>query len=349
MIFFTNDIKSLIKETLNKFFEDKEYKIAPQDYSAEFRQTGSGKSIFGKTQRAKATEATIQKAKSRILEAIKIARDYRTAYANGVPDEKGVIYFKAEYQGKIYTCQIPPQFKSKETAGGQETDYRYYFNSPEIGDGAMQVSLDMNGKMTAQTVRPRPDMLDDPNLSSASDSGYSREYQGTLRYFNVKVGAMGKYQSEVRRYSIFPTPAIDAQIKANIAFNTEIMEFLKGGADYTFDEKGKELADKMEFNKKIEKIRKDAENIIGKPISSNKDWLEFKAYLIKAYGRPGAPLKIDISKEVDNFIEKYKTTNIFKPIGKPEIGLPKSELDAWEKEQQEKMARIAAAKARMKK
>jgi hypothetical protein len=56
-----------------------------------------------------------------------------------------------------------------------------------------------------------------------------------------------------------------------------------------------------------------------------------------------------MNTETNNFVDIYKNKNLFKQVGKPEIGLPKDEMNTWEKEQKEKLARIAAARARMKK
>jgi hypothetical protein len=340
-------MKDFIKHKLHILLEDKGYRIVPQDYRKEFGQTGSGKSIFGKPNILKATTQEITRAIFRIREAKEAVKAYKEAFTNGTPDLEGIVRFNVTFQGKNYQCKIPPQFRNKITIGGQKVDYFYYFDDPTAGDGAVEMVLDKRGYLTVKQLRSKPDIEQDPNLSAAADAGYEKEYEGRTKYFKLKVGVLGKMDE--KNYSVFPTPAMDANIKTNFIFASEILEFMKGSSVGTDDKKAKEFSDKMEFNKKIEKIRKDAEIIIGKPISSNREWIDYRNFLIKAYGKSDAPFKIDTDKEVENFLEKYKTKNVFKPIGKPEIGLPKDELDAWEKEQKEKLARIAAARARMKK
>lgn len=340
-------LKSLIKEHLNKLLEDKGYRVIPQDYSKEYGQTGSGKAIFGKKDIAKASGKDIAKAMFRIKEAKEIVREYKNAFINGKPDMYGFITFEVFFQGKRYECKIPPQFKNKTSIGGKGVDYLYYFDDPNSGDGAMEMVLDKTGFLRAKQLRSKPDIEQSPDLTGAADAGYEKEYEGRTKYFKIKVGVLGK--TNQKYYSVFPVPAIDANIKTNFIFSDEIISFMRGGLDYTSDEKGKTLANNMDLEKKIEKIRKDSELILGRPISSNDEWNKYKQRLIKLYGSEDALFNLDIESETNNFVDIYKNKNLFKQIGKPEIGLPKDELDAWEKEQKEKLARIAAARARMKK
>jgi hypothetical protein len=342
-----NLLKKIIKETLHRLIEEKGYKIIPQDYSKEYRQTGSGKSIFGKKNVIRATTEEINRAAFRIKEAKEIVRIYKNAFINGIPDLNGVIKFNVTFQNKQYECKIPPQFKNRNSIGGNKVDYLYYFDDPNAGDGAVETVLDKRGYLNVKQIRSKPDIEQNPDLSSATDAGYEKEYQGMLKYFKVKVGVLGKFSE--KNYSVFPTPAIDASVKTNFIFASEILQFMKGSSLGTSDDNATKFSNNMDVDKKIEKIRKDAENYIGKPISSNKEWIEFKTYLIKAYGKPDSPFTLNADKELENFISKYKVKNVFKPIGKPEIGLPKDEKDAYEKRNQEKLARIAAARARMNK
>lgn len=336
-------MKSLILEHLHRLAEDKGYRVAPQDYSKEFGQTGSGKAIFGKQNLAKADPAALNKAKNRIQQALNVGKDYQEAYLNGKPDENGTIHFKTSYLGQVYDCQIPTQFKSGETAGGQKTNYQYYFDVPEMGDGAVQVAMGKDGYMQVKQVRSKTDMSDNPHLSSAADAGYDKEHDGRTKYFNVKIGVRGKFQGDNPRYSVFPTPVIDANVKANIGFKTEILDFMQGGGDYTSDEKGREISNKMDFDKKLEKIRKDAEQIIGKPIVGNPIWIKFRDELKLRTFSPEKQAALDTTQMTKEFLRLYKSNG---GVQKSEIGMGQDEREAWEKEQKEKLARIAAAKAR---
>lgn len=341
-------MKQLILEALHDIAQAQGIKVVPQDYSAEFGQTGSGKPIFGKSNIAKASDADIRRTKERINEAIEVAKAYRNAYINNTPDETGNIHFKVMYQNRVYDCKIPQSFLSNQTAGGQSTDYLYYFNSPEIGDGAMQIKYDKRGDGEVSVIRPKINIPFEPNLTSAADAGYSKDYEGKFKYVSVKVGVKGKYQGQ-GFYSVFPSPAIDAKVKADIAFRTEIIDFMQGGADYTSDEKGQELSNKMEFEKKLEKIRKDAEVVIGKLVYGSKTWMEFKDQLKSIYNTPEEQKAMDINKMTKNFIEQYQKTNTVLPKSKQQITMDPDEEAEWEKQQKEKLARIAAARARMKK
>jgi hypothetical protein len=164
---------------------------------------------------------------------------------------------------------------------------------------------------------------------------------------------MGKYQEEAGRFgSILDTPAIDASIKVRVIFHDEILDFLtkdKSIAQYTSDKKGAAIANTMEFDKKIEKIRKDAEMAIGKPIYGSTTWMDFKDQLKLAYDTPEKQQAMDIAQTTKDFIQKYQETNTVIYKGKQQITMDPEEEAAREKEQKEKLARIMAARARMKK
>jgi hypothetical protein len=340
-------MKELILERLHQLIEAEGYRVVPQDYSAEFRQTGSGKSMFGLSNKLVISDEKLNSVLAQIATAKQIAKKYREAYKAG---EQGLF---VNWMGKKILMRIPKELRNATDANGDPVDYSHYFDVPTVGDGGFQFKLFRNGNIVGGHVKSRPEMTDIPDLTSATDAGYEKTYDDRLKYFFVKAGILGKYQDEAGFFNaVLGTPAMDAGIKVRAIFHDEIVSFLtkdKKAASYTSDNKGKEAADKMELDKKIEKIRKDIENIIKKPIYGNKTWLEFKDYLLRVYGKPDAIFKLDMDKEIENFMEKYKVDNIFKPIKKPEIGLPKDELDTWEKEQKEKLARIAAARARMKK
>lgn len=333
-------MKQLILEALHKIAQKQGVITVPQDYSKEFGQTGSGKAIFGAPQKLSASEADIRKTIGRINDGIEVAKAYRNAYMNGTPDETGNVPFRVLYQGRVYDAKIPPQFFEDTTAGGQETNYMYYFNVPEMGDGAMQVKYNKNGFAEANVVRSKADMGLDPNLGSAADAGYSKDYEGRHKYISVKVGVRGKYQGESKFYSVFPSPAMDAKIKADIGFRNEILDFMKGGGDYTSDDKGAEISNaRMDLDTKLQKVRKDAEMIIGKPLASNSVWLSFKDKL-KQMG------DFDAQQMTQQLLQMLKGSGVEK---KAEIGMSPDERAEWEAQQKEKLARIAAAKARMKK
>lgn len=332
-------MKHLIREALHKIAQKQGVVTVPQDYSKEFGQTGSGKAIFGKPQMAKASEADIRRTKERINDSIEVAKAYRNAYVNGTPDETGNVPFKVMYQGRVYDAKIPEAFFSSQTAGGKETDYMYYFNVAEIGDGAMQIKYDKRGYGEASVVRSKADIPFNPDLGSAADAGYSKDYEGRNKYVTVKVGVRGKYQGEAKFYSVFPSPAMDAKIKADIAFRTEILDFMRGGGDYTTDDKGAELSNtRMDLDTKLQKVRKDAETIIGKPLASNSVWLSFRDEL-KQMG------DFDAQQMTQRLLQMLKGQGVEK---KSEIGMSPDERAEWEAQQKEKLARIAAAKARMK-
>lgn len=332
-------MRELIIEALHKVAQAQGVRVVPQDYSKEFGQTSSGKAIFGKPNVAKSNEADIRRTKERINDAIEVAKAYRNAYMNGTQDETGSIPFKVMYQGRVYDCKIPQSFLSNQTAGGQSTDYLYYFNSPEIGDGAMQIKYDKRGYGEASVVKPKADIPFEPSLGSAADAGYSKDYQDMFKYVTVKVGVSGKYQDK-GFYSVFPNPAMDAKVKADIAFRTEIIDFMQGGGDYTSDEKGAEISNaRMDLNTKLQKVRKDAEMVIGKPLAANTVWLSFKDEL-KQKG------DFDTQQMTQQLLQMLKSSGVKK---KSEIGMSAAERAEWEAQQKEKLARLAAARARMRK
>lgn len=333
-------MKQLIIEALHKVAQLQGVKVEPQDYSKEFNQTGSGKAISAKPISLKASEIDIRKTKERINDAIEVAKAYRNAYMNGTQDETGNIPFKVMYQGRVYDAKIPKSFQSNQTAGGKPTDYLYYFNSPEIGDGAMQIKYDKRGYGQANVVQPKANMPFEPNLDSAADAGYSKNYNDMFKYVSVKVGAKGKYQGESKFYSVFPNPAMDAKIKADIAFKNEIIDFMQGGGDYTTDNKGSEISNsKMDLETKLRKVRKDAEMIIGKPLAFNTIWLNLKDKL-KQQG------DFDTQSITQNLLQILKNQGVEKKI---EIGMSPDEKTDWENKEKEKLARLAAARARTKK
>jgi hypothetical protein len=275
----------------------------------------------------------VAKIKAKITQAHQVAKAYREAY------QKGLDSFQTQWQGSMYTCKIPKSFREKN-------DYLYYFDYPNVGDGGFQVSMDKTGFLRAKHIRAKSDMDQNPNLAAATDAGYQKDYEGRTKYFFVQAGIKGKYQQD--GYSVFPTPAIDAAIKTLISFQTDIIDFMSGTLGYTSDTKGKDLANQMNLEDKIKKVRLDAERLLNvdKSLAFNPIWSEFRDLLFKKYAGTNSLFDFDIDSEVEDFVQFFKNKNPFNKSGKPELSMPKDEMDAWEKEQKEKLARLAAARAK---
>lgn len=341
-----NIIKPLIKEHLRRLVEDG-YRIAPQDYGAEFRQTGSGKSMTGIPNKLVISDEKLNQVIAQLSLAKEISLKYKRAWEKG---EEGIF---VQWMGRKMLMRIPKELRTATNPNGKPVDYSNYFNIPNLGDGGFQYKLYPNGNIVGGVVQSRPDMADKPNLGSAVDAGYNKTFDDRIKYFFVKAGIMGKYQEEAGRFaSILDTPAIDASIKVRVIFYDEILDFLtkdKGKAQYTSDKKGTEISNQMEFDKKLEKVRKDAEIAIGKPIYGNKTWMDFKDRLKIVFDNPEEQKAMDINQITKEFINLYKSQYPTKTLGKPEVSMSPEEQDAREKEQKEKLARIAAARARMKK
>lgn len=340
-------MKNLILEHLHKLLEDMGYKIVPQDYSAEFKQTGSGKSMAGISNKLVISDEKLNQVIAQLALAKEISLKYKRAWEKG---EEGLFVV---WQGRKMLMRIPKELRTATDPNGRPVDYSNYFNIPTLGDGGFQYKLYPNGNIVGGVVQSRPDMTDRPNLGSATDAGYDKTFDDRIKYFFVKAGIMGKYQEEAGRFaSILDTPAIDASVKVRVIFHDEIINFLtkdKGKAQYTADKKGAEIANQMDFDKKINKIIRDVEKIIGRPIRSNKTWLDWFEQLKLNYDTPEKQLEMDIEMMVKDFINLYKSENPTKPIGKPEVSMAPEEIDAAEKQRELIKARIAAARARIKK
>lgn len=340
-------MKQLIKEHLHRLIEADGYRIVPQDYSKEFNQTGSGKSMTGLSNKNVISDTKLNQVMAQLAMAKEISLKYKRAWETG---EEGLF---VNWMGRKMLMRIPKELRTATDPNGKPVDYSNYFNIPTIGDGGFQFKLHRNGNLIGGVVRSRPDMTDRPNLGSAVDAGYNKEYDDRIKYFFVKAGIMGKYKDDAGRFAtVLDTPIMDAQVKVMVIFHDEILDFLtkdKGTAQYTSDKKGVEIANQMDFEKKLEKIRKDAEIAIGKSIYGSKVWMDFKDKLKIMYDNPEEQKAMDINQMTQDFINLYKTTNTVHPKGKQQITMAPDEEAEWEKQQKEKLARIAAAKARMKK
>ena len=337
-------MKNLILEKLHILLEDKGYRIAPQDYGAEFRQTGSGKSMIGVPNKKVISDEKLNKVMAQLALAKEISLKYKRAWDKG---EEGIFVY---WMGKKMLMRIPKELRTATDPNGRPVDYSNYFNIPTLGDGGFQYRLFPNGDIIGGVVQSRPDMVDRPNLTGAVDAGYNKTFDDRIKYFFVKAGIMGKYKEEAGRFaSVLDTPAIDASVKVRVIFHDEILDFLskdKGAAQYTTDKKGAAIANQMEFEKKLEKVIRDAEKVIGKPVYSSKDWLDFKDRLKIMYDTPQEQQNMDINQMTQEFLNLYKTQNPEKKLGKPEVSLGQSELDAAEKQREIIKARIAAARAK---
>ena len=339
-------MKGLILEHLHKLIEATGYKIVPQDYSAEFRQTGSGKSMDGVSNKYVISDERLNSVMAQLAIAKQIAQKYRQAYKTG---EEGLF---VTWMGKKILMRIPKELRNATDPNGDPVDYSHYFDVPTIGDGGFQYRLFRNGNIIGGNVKSRPEMTDRPDLTSATDAGYEKTYDDRIKYFFVKAGILGKYQEEVGHFNaVLGTPATDAAIKVRVIFHDEIINFLtKDKKGQQFKDGGeKETTNKMEFEKKLEKIRKDAEIAIGKPVYGSKTWMDFKDELKLAYNTPEKQMAMDINQMTKEFIRQYQETNTVLYKGKQQITMAPDEEEAWEKQQKEKLARIAAARARMKK
>ena len=340
-------MKNLILEQLHRLLEDKGYRIVPQDYGAEFRQTGSGKSMTGIPNKLVISDEKLNQVMAQLAQAKEISLKYKRAWDRG---EEGIF---VNWMGKKMLMRIPKALRTATDPNGNPVDYSNYFNIPTLGDGGFQYKLYPNGNLMGANVKSKTDIQNKPDLGSATDAGYEKTYDDRIKYFFVKAGIMGKYQEEAGRFSsILDTPVIDAAIKVRVIFHDEIIDFLtkdKGTAKYVADKKGTEIANKMEFEKKIEKIKRDAEQIIGKPIHRDKSWISFKDTIYAEMDTPEKQSAMDINAMTKDFVEIYKKENPTKTLGKAEISLDTDELDAAEKQRELIKARIAAAKARMKK
>lgn len=280
------------------------------------------------------TAKAVAEITSKIAQAKKIANAFKQAY------ESGDDFFKTTWNEQTIVGNLKTIKSLSANPAGKSIDYKYYFDDPNAGDGGFQGRLHRNGTLTITHLKAATSMFDDPNLSSATDAGYYKEYMGTYKYFTVKAGFMGKYQNETKNYSVFSSPAADAAIKFYSVFPVEMLDFVKGSLSYTSDEKGKELSNQADLESVLKKIQKDSELKLGRRLDKDSIWLDYKDYLRKSYsGDKPTPFKINADKETEDFIEKYKSKKIFSKLGPKEIGMSPEEKQAFDKEQEEKKAR----------
>lgn len=301
----------------------KTVKTIPQDPDAELNAISNP---WQKHVRAM-TSTDMQNVMSLNTQAKQVSLAYRKAFKNNEEN------FSVVYKGQNLFGNIPSAFR-------QDPDNINYFDDTTMGDGGLQLRMDKRGYLQASNVKAAPKMASNPHLGSATDAGSFYDYQGTYRYFRIKVGMLGKYQAE--KYSIFITPSVDAEIKTRVCFNKEMMQFLQTTS--YIDSDAKDIANNStDLFPMIKTIRLKAEEQLG-PISHLPFWKDFIKNFEMRF-KAGA-FNPDIDKEVQDVINKYKESNLFRKQAKPEISMPSAEKDAWDQEQKAKADRLAAWKSR---
>jgi hypothetical protein len=275
-----------------------------------------------------------------ISQAQNIRDAYRQAFKQNKPN------FSAKLGNKVLTATIPQHFFNSP----QNINY---FDDPCIGDGALQVSINLEGYMMASDIRPSAKMTHQPNLGQASDCGNYYDFKGQYRYFRVKVGLSGKYQKESTKYSVFQTPTIDAVIKARVYFKDDILNFLNPSSAHK-PLSSPEIVAKQDAQGVLKNIRARVEGVLrdnkwlGKDetIAHKPFWRNYATKFLKRYEK-------NPFKKGEDFIwqETLEAMELYKKFQKnPQTisltGTP--EMSDWEKEQKAKAERIAAAKARQK-
>lgn len=320
-----------IKEILYRLLEAR---IIPYDERPELRAAAKQ----GLTNKDVISDEEFYRAMAQLAMAKHAVQAFKLAWSNNEDS------FTTNWMGQKLLGKIPQALRDAKDVNGRPLDFSNYFDIPNLGDGGFQFKLYKNGNLQAGQVKSRPDQSLNPNLTNATDAGYNKNFEDRLKYFFVKAGFSGKYQMEAGKYSIFQTPAIDGAIKVRVINHNEIMDFLskdKGAQQYTADEKGKEIANAMDFPKKLEKIRKDAENEIGKPVAANQIWLAWKERLLKL--TPEQQIELDIDKETQAFVKSYKAKY---PNEKSPYTLPPDEMADFQQRQAKYAEKLAALRKR---
>lgn len=328
-------MKQLILERLKQLVEAQD-RIIPYDERPELRAAAKN----GIPNKEVISDERFNQIMAQLVQAKQIAVAYADAYKQGLNS------FVVNWMGQKMIGRIPDALLKAVDPRGNPIDFSRYFEIPNLGDGGFQYKLYPNGNIVGGNVLTRPDQIHNPNMSSATDAGYNRTFDDRIKYLQVKAGFLGKYQDEGKPYSVFATPAIDGAIKVRVTAAADITDFLskdKGAKQYTADKKGEAISDSMETKKKIEKIRKDAEAVIGKPISSNQYWMAFRDDLIKSLETQP---EFNVGQKTQEFLDIYKKNN--SNVGKPEISLPSDEMDAFKQRQAAMQARVDAMRARRK-
>lgn len=304
---------------------------------------------LGKSNKDLMTPQKIAEFQGKIVQAKNIAKQFEEAYDNNVNTLK--VYF----QGKEYNLNIYLATSNKEDVNGNPINYKYYFSNVNQGDGGFQVKLDKRGYLQSSIVSAAPKMADEPDISSATDSGTFKTFDNRMAYFRVKAGIKGKYQMETKNYSIFPSPALDAAVKALIAFGPEMIDFISPSRSYTSDDAGKAIANKMDVPERLRKIRLDAERILNRPIALDQTWKDFVEKYKRRHNNPFLKFSQDIEADTNDFIEMWKAsrkTNPFEPkstAGRGQITMDPeeaAELERKRKEAEQRYADFLARKAK---
>ena len=320
-----------IKESL--YGVNKDDKIIPYNEKPEFNAAAK----IGISNKDSISDAQFREVARDIVQARQAANAFTKALKNKQPT------FQAEFQGRILNGHIPDNMLNSLDINGKPLDWSRYFDIPSMGDGGFQAKLYKNGKIIVGNVRTNPN-LEEPNLGAATDAGYNKIFDDRVKYFDLKAGVAGKFQ-DVKVYSVFETPAIDAAIKVRTLNHEEITNFLRPSKSYTSDKKGQEIANtKMDRENKISKIRFDAEKILQYPLAKSAFWVNWKKINLEML--PDEDFKkLDVKQAAELLASQFRRANPNKK--KPELSITKTpeEIEA-DKAKAERYAKFLAQKNR---
>jgi hypothetical protein len=227
---------------------------------------------------------------------------------------------------------------------GKPFDWSRYFDIPSMGDGGFQIKLYKNGRIVVGNIKSNPN-LESPNLNAATDAGYSRIFDDRVKYFDVKAGVAGKYQDEIKIYSVFETPAIDAAIKIRTLNHEEIINFLRPSKSYTTDKKGQEISNaRMNKNEKMTKIRVDAENLLNFKLAKSAFWENWKKVNLEMLSDEEFK-KLDVRQAAELLVKQFRLANPNKKRQVISIDKTPEEIEA-DKAKAERYAKFLAQKKR---
>ena len=280
-----------------------------------------------------------------IINAKRIAEAFTEAFKNNERDFEVVLQAEDDelnVEHKVIKARIPDAMLDATDLNGKPIDYSTYFNVPELGDGGFKIALYKNGNLKTGNVLTNPNATVN-NMAAATDAGYNKTFDDKVKYFYVKAGIKGKYQNEAKVYSVFATPAIDAVIKAKAANFTEMVDFVTPSKSYTTDMKGKDISNKtMNREPKINKILKDAEQILNYPLAKSAFWTNWKRINLELLS-PAAFQELDVLTAAKALANAFKTANPNKQ--RPELSMGQAEIDAQKAKSNTAADKLAAFRA----
>jgi len=298
-------------------------KIIPYDERPELnaaRRTGIQNRTISREQ--------LKKFMAGIINAKRIAEAFTEAFKNNERDFEVVLQAEDDelnVEHKVIKARIPDVMFDAIGLNGKPIDYSTYFNVPELGDGGFKIALYKNGLLKTGNVKTDPNATIN-NMGAATDAGYNKSFDDKVKYFYVKAGIKGKYQNEGKTYSVFGTPAIDAAIKAKAANFTEMVDFVTPSKSYTADMKGKDISNKtMEREPKINKILKDAEQILNYPLAKSAFWTNWKRINLELLS-PEQFQNLDVLTAAKSLANAFKSANPNKE--RPELSMGQAAIDA---------------------